>query len=70
MTYTRQDSAVPTLRKGEAAYLVMEGDHLIAVVAGRAGAWVAGRVSPLREPLFGGFGYGRTREQAVAGMTR
>jgi len=67
-TYTRNDGAVPALPAGQHAYVVTDGERVVAVVAGTNGPvwrWVAGRVSPLRSRFAPPFGWGRSRDAAV-----
>ena len=63
MTYTPIQL---TLAPGDRAYLVTERPGI--VVAGRASEWTAARVTPLRSRPFDGYGFGKTRDDAVRSM--
>ena len=60
MTYM---PVVIPLSPGDRAFAVAERPGI--VVAGCTGSWTAARVTPLRSRPFDGYGFGKTRDDAV-----
>jgi hypothetical protein len=61
----RHDAAVPALTPHDRAWLVLEGERVIGVVAGSGRVWASGRIGPLRSRPVVPVAMADTRSRAV-----